>query len=75
MSRNPNIRYYELAYEEFVTYKKMWAPRVAYLGKARSVREACEKAMCFVNREDIIVDYGTMYVVDTANGEFHAVER
>lgn len=75
MSRNSNIRYYELAYEEFITYKKMWAPKVTYLGKARSVREACEKAMYFVNRENIIVDYGTMYVVDTVSGEFYAVER
>ena len=73
MSRN--IRYYELAYEEFVTYKKMWVPKVAYLGKARSVKEACEKAVCFVNREQIIVDYATMYVVDTESNKTFAVER
>lgn len=75
MAKREWVGNYDLVYEEYLSYKDMWVPRITKLGKCISVDEACEKAMNFLIRENVTVNYDTMYVVDGWNECFYAVER
>ncbi len=75
MARHEWIGNYKLYYSEYLSYKNTWVSKWADLGHCLSVKEACEKAVNFIIRENITVDYDTMYVRDGFGNNFYAKER
>lgn len=75
MARHEWIGNYQLHYKEYHSFKNEWVARTESLGKCLGVEEACEKAVQFIIRENVTVDYDTMYVSDGWGNKFYAKER
>lgn len=75
MTRKEWIGNYQLHYSEFHSYKNEWVEKTAFLGKCLGVAEACEKAVNFIIRENLTVDYSTMYVSDGWGNKFYATKE
>lgn len=75
MAKHEWIGNYKLYYSEYLSYKDVWVSKHVDLGYCLSVQEACEKAMNFIIRENITVNYATMYVRDGFGNNFYAKEN
>ena len=75
MAKREWIGNYKLYYSEYLSYKNTWVSKQTDLGYCLSVQEACEKAVNFIVRESITVDYDTMYVRDGFGNNFYAKEN
>ena len=75
MAKRDWIGNYELHYDEFLSYKNEWVSKHTDLGYCLSVNEACEKAVNFIIRENLNVNYDTMYVSDGWGNKFYAKEN
>ena len=74
MAKHDWIGNYKLHYIEYYSYKDEWVARTANLGYCVTKDEALQKAVDFIIRENITVDYSTMYVSDGFGNKFFAVE-
>lgn len=72
MAKREWIGNYQLHYREYYSYKNEWVMRTMNLGHCLNVQEACEKAVNFIVRENLTVDYDTMYVSDGWGNKFYA---
>jgi len=75
MAKREWVGNYKLYYSEYLSYKDAWIAKQTDLGYCLSVGEACEKAVNFIVRENITVDYDTMYVRDGFGNNFYAKEN
>ena len=75
MAKREWIGNYQLHFKEWLSYKNVYTWRTEPLGKCLGVDEACEKAVKLIIRENLTVDYDTMYVSDGWGNKFYAKER
>lgn len=72
MARSEWMGKYRLHYVEYISYKNIWLAKQTDLGYCLNVREACEKAVQFIIRENLTIDYNKTYVSDGWGNKFFA---
>lgn len=72
MAKHDWIGNYKLHYVEYHSYKDEWIAREANLGYCVTTAEALQKAVDFIIRENITVDYEKLYVSDGFGNKFFA---
>jgi hypothetical protein len=75
MAKHDWIGNYKLHYVEYYSYKDVWVAREANLGYCVTKDEAFQKAVDFIVRENITVDYEKTYISDGFGNKFFALGR
>ncbi len=74
MAKREWIGNYKLHYVEYHSYKNEWIARTADLGRCLCNLEAMNKAVDFIIRENLTVDYSQLYITDGWGNKFYALE-
>ena len=75
MAKHEWIGNYKLHYVEYYSYKKEWVDRTTNLGRCLGKLEAISKAVDFLTRENLTVDYTQLYISDGWGNKFYALEH
>ena len=74
MAKREWIGNYKLHYVEYFSYKQEWVAFTTDLGHCLGNEEAFKKAVDFLIRENLTVDYSQTYISDGFGNKFWAKE-